>query len=68
MISPLPRNKRAKNPRADEGEGGEPDEPGEAAESPQPEKPREKEKTKVPVAEQPQTGGLQNPFANLEIK
>ncbi len=26
------------------------------------------EKAKIPVAEQPPSGGLQNPFANLEIK
>lgn len=64
MISPLPRNKRAKNPRAVEGE-----EP--AAQPPQtPEKPHESPaaRQKVPVAEQPQSGGLSNPFANLDLK
>jgi hypothetical protein len=62
MISPHPRAKRAKNPRAIEGE----------------EKPEEKlsetpdhastAKVKIPVAAQPQTDGLNSPFASLEIK
>jgi len=66
MISPLPRAKRAKNPRAVEGAEAEPGEtdhtPAKAHPQPAP------EKAKVPVAEQPPTGGLHNPFANLEIK
>jgi translation initiation factor IF-3 len=64
MISPLPRNKRAKNPRAVEGE-----EPA-AQPSQTPEKPHESPaaRQKVPVAEQPQSGGLSNPFANLDLK
>jgi translation initiation factor IF-3 len=71
MISPLPRNKRAKNPRAIEDESEGPEEPGHAPEKARPEKSHAQpapEKVKVPVAEQPQSGGLQNPFANLEIK
>ena len=76
MISPLPRNKRAKNPRHEDAELHEPDEPDEAdeAEAPpvkiqkHPPAPSAPEKVKVPVAEQPATGGLQNPFADLEIK
>ena len=70
MISPLPRNKRAKNPRAVEAEGDD-DESGSEPASNHPKKPAAPpapEKAKIPVAEQPQTGGLQNPFANLEIK
>jgi len=73
MISPLPRAKRAKNPRHEVEALHEPDTADEAdeAEAP-PAKPREKtpapEKSKISVAETPQTGGLQNPFANLEIK
>ena len=57
MISPHPRNKRAKNPREVEGEADEPDEPAPAP-----------EKKKVPVAEQPPASGLNNPFAGLEIQ
>jgi len=70
MISPLPRNKRAKNPRAAEGEGGEP------AAAPAPEKLRQEKPqpqpipVKVTVAQKPTPapGGFNNPFANLEIK
>ncbi|HEY5345662.1 MAG TPA: translation initiation factor IF-3 [Verrucomicrobiae bacterium] len=68
MISPHPRGKRAKNPR---GEKGEADESSEAAEAPKKshsEKPSAPEKKKVAVAEEPASGGLQNPFAGLEIK
>ena len=71
MISPLPRNKRAKNPRAMGDEGEEHDEAGDAPEKAGHEKSHAQpapEKVKVPVAEQPQSSGLQNPFANLEIK
>jgi translation initiation factor IF-3 len=65
MISPLPRNKRAKNPNIVEGE------PGTAPEShdhsntharPAP------EKVQVPVAEAPAAGGLNDAFAKLEVK
>lgn len=67
MISPLPRNKRAKNPRqGDDGKDG-----GAAVTKPHPPKPPHpptEHKAKVPVAEQPQSGGLHNPFANLDIK
>ena len=69
MISPLPRNKRAKNPRAVEGEEGA--EPGPATEPAHPEKAAAHpapEKTKIPVGEQPKTGGLSSPFSGLEIK
>jgi len=72
MISPHPRAKRAKNPRLVEDE---------EAEDQSPEKPSEARpakvtppadqaagKAKVPVADAPATDGLNNPFANLEIK
>ncbi|HEY2329267.1 MAG TPA: translation initiation factor IF-3 [Verrucomicrobiae bacterium] len=64
MISPLPRAKRAKNPRA-----GEDLEPAESAPEKKPEAHPEARapKAKVPVAEEPATGGLNNPFANLNI-
>jgi translation initiation factor IF-3 len=69
MISPLPRNKRAKNPRQSEegveagGSNEKSHEPKPAdSHSPAPHKP------KVPVHEQPKAGGLNNPFSNLEIK
>lgn len=67
MISPLPRNKRAKNPR------GESEAPGPVGDA----KPQTKAlapeagsapKAKVPVNEEPASSGLNNPFANLEIK
>jgi translation initiation factor IF-3 len=67
MISPLPRAKRAKNPR---GEGHMDPEPETVA----PEKNHEAQadhrapKAKVPVNTTPATGGLNNPFAGLEIK
>jgi translation initiation factor IF-3 len=65
MISPLPRNKRAKNPHAAEAESDpdleNPEKPHLAATSHPP------AKEKIPVAAQPQSGGLHNPFANLEI-
>ncbi len=66
MISPLPRNKRAKNPR------GESEANPEAASHAPEKKPSEKahapEKVKVPVTEEPATGGLNAPFADLDIK
>ena len=66
MISPLPRNKRAKNPHAeDEGQNQEPEPSAPAKKSEAPAAPA---KAKVPVAEEPQSGGLSNPFADLEIK
>lgn len=58
MITPLPRNKRAKNPNQTEGNHA----PA-AANHPSP--PAQK---KVPVGEEPKGDGLNNPFARLEIK
>ena len=65
MISPLPRNKRAKNPNK-------------AAEShaPQSSRPTNHHETnstahspkKIPVTGEPKSQGLNNPFANLEVK
>jgi len=60
MISPLPRAKRAKNPRHEIGELHVADEPDEDEAAPA--------KAKISVNEQPATGGLNNPFAGLEIK
>jgi len=67
MISPLPRNKRAKNPRA--GEETTEHAPEHKSSEAKPEQPAAApHKPKVPVNEQPAAGGLNNPFANLDIK
>jgi translation initiation factor IF-3 len=67
MISPLPRNKRAKNPRAGETETEIAPEP-KSSEAKPAHHASAPPKPKVPVNEQPATGGLNNPFANLEVK
>jgi translation initiation factor IF-3 len=69
MISPLPRNKRAKNPRHADEPLHVADEPDEADEAPS-EKVREKpaHKPKVAVTEQPAADGLGSPFAILQVK
>jgi translation initiation factor IF-3 len=60
MISPLPRNKRAKNPH--QIEGATPPLNSHASKSPVPEKPG------VPVSGESPTGGFaNNPFANLQV-
>jgi len=60
MVTPLPRNKRAKNPNALEGHHA----PQPANNHPAPDP-----KHKVPVHEEPKAGGFpNNPFANLEVK
>ena len=67
MISPLPRNKRGKNPNATEGG---PDELGSAPGKMKPGKPPAPpalEKEKVPVAGEPQSNGLNDAFSKLEI-
>ena len=66
MISPLPRNKRAKNPNLVEEE--EPAEPKAAVNNHEPKAAHQAappQKPKVPVAEQPASNGLNAPFANL---
>jgi translation initiation factor IF-3 len=65
MISPLPRNKRAKNPNVN-GANAEADDTGAGA----PEKPQAPAavKPRLPVVEPPASGGLATPFAKLEIK
>ena len=68
MISPHPRGKRAKNPREAEGEAGKPAAAEAVAKKSSAEKPALPEKKKVIVAETPSSGGLQNPFAGLEIQ
>jgi translation initiation factor IF-3 len=62
MISPLPRNKRAKNPRQVEGGHEAEKNHYESHSEPKP------QKAKVPVAGEPQSGGLNSPFANLKVK
>ena len=76
MISPLPRAKRAKNPQRADAELHEPDRDDDDESDSPPEKNHPQkttaapapEKAKVPVSDQPSSGGLQNPFANLDIK
>ena len=68
MLSPLPRNKRAKNPRQDDGPENEGGAPKPEPKGPPPTAPGSAHKPKVPVAEQPSANGLNNPFANLDIK
>jgi translation initiation factor IF-3 len=68
MISPLPRNKRAKNPHTIDGED---DENGNEPAKIKPVKspvPPASGKEKIPVADEPQSDGLNNAFANLEVK
>lgn len=72
MISPLPRNKRAKSPNTVEpgknppaGVLSAPVKKYQEASSPHPLPPKI---GKVPVPDIPQSGGLNNAFANLEIK
>ena len=61
MVSPLPRNKRPKNPHQIEGS------PAQASDNHQPARPAPA-KINVPVSEEPQSAGLNNPFTNLEVK
>jgi translation initiation factor IF-3 len=66
MISPLPRNKRAKNPNAPETEPSGGSSEGSHAPKAAPAAPAA-HKPKVAVNEQPSSGGLNSPFANLNI-
>jgi translation initiation factor IF-3 len=71
MISPLPRNKRAKNPHQVEGEDNQGDETGNALGKIKPVKPPAPPasgKEKIPVSSAPQSNGLNDAFAKLEIK
>jgi hypothetical protein len=65
MISPLPRNKRAKNPHILDGE---PDNLPGKTKPVKPSAPAAPEKEKVPVTGEPQANGLNAAFAKLEIK
>jgi translation initiation factor IF-3 len=65
MISPLPRNKRAKNPRAAEIEQEKAADKNHNGELPSAPKPQ---KAKIPVTGEPQANGLNDAFAKLEIK
>jgi translation initiation factor IF-3 len=68
MISPLPRNKRAKNPNVSADGYGESDHlPGKIKPVKPPVPPASVEE-KIPVAGQPQSNGLNDAFAKLEIK
>ena len=66
MISPLPRNKRAKNPRGES--EATPEAASHAPEKKSSEKSHAPEKVKVPVTEEPAADGLNAPFADLDIK
>jgi translation initiation factor IF-3 len=61
MVSPLPRNKRAKNPHQPEVS------PAPSSDNHQP-PPSAPPKNKAPVSDEPQSGGLNNPFAKLKVK
>jgi translation initiation factor IF-3 len=68
MISPLPRNKRGKNPHAVDGED---DESGNSPGKIKPAKltaPPASGKAKIPVVGEPQSNGLNDAFSKLEIK
>jgi translation initiation factor IF-3 len=62
MVTPLPRNKRAKNPNKPESSHAQPQN-SHAHHSPESHAPK-----KVPVAGEPKSQGINNPFANLEVK
>ena len=64
MISPLPRNKRAKNPHTDESEHARAPEKNHHENNSAP-KPA---KIKVPVSAEPQSNGLNDAFSKLEVK
>jgi len=67
MISPLPRNKRAKPPQTPPGEGA-PTATPRGAEAPRPAMPVPDARPAKPEAEEPASGGfVNNPFAQLEI-
>ncbi len=63
MISPLPRNKRAKNPHHIEGERTPISE-----NNHQPHSTPAPQKAKIPVASEPQSNGLNDTFAKLEVR
>ncbi len=68
MISPLPRNKRAKNPHAAEAEK-EPEQPDSEEKNEAPAEPAPKaHQPKVPGASEPPAGGINNALSGLEIK
>jgi translation initiation factor IF-3 len=62
MISPLPRNKRGKNPQSPETERAPEKNHHESYSAPKP------LKEKIPVASESKNSGFNNPFANLEVK
>jgi translation initiation factor IF-3 len=67
MITPLPRNKRAKGPRQTEGGEAPPPLPA-RVESHRQSSPVQVERAAQPAPEEPESGGFSNnPFAQLEI-
>jgi translation initiation factor IF-3 len=68
MISPLPRNKRAKNPHAVENEDNQDENVPEKIKPVKSSAPSAPAKEKIPVAVEPQSNGLNDAFAKLEIK
>jgi translation initiation factor IF-3 len=68
MISPLPRNKRAKNPYAVDGESAEPGNEPEKIKPGKPAVPPASVKEKISVTGEPQSGGLNDAFSKLEVK
>jgi translation initiation factor IF-3 len=72
MISPLPRNKRAKNPHQDEADSGATDQDEEPSRAPQPSGTvaikRPPAKSPPEQAGQPDPGFANNPFAQIDIK
>ena len=68
MISPLPRNKRAKNPHAAEAANAEDGHAPEKVKPVKPPAPPAPDKEKIPAAGEPQANGLNDALAKLEIK
>jgi translation initiation factor IF-3 len=71
MISPLPRNKRAKNPYAVEGEAGQEEDDGNRPAKSKPVKSSalsEPAREPIPAASEPQGNGLNDAFSKLEAK
>lgn len=68
MISPLPRNKRGKNPRLVDGKDDEPGQPPGKIKPVKPPAPPASGKAKVPVVSTPQSGGLNDAFAKLQVE
>jgi translation initiation factor IF-3 len=68
MISPLPRNKRGKNPHVVDGADDERENASEKIKPAKPSAPPASAKAKVSVASEPQLNGLNDALSKLEIK